>query len=116
MAMADNIAHDLRQFRARLRLTQEELASKIGASRSQYANWENPDHPHSIPFEYRVKLANLGLDSLAVGVVAESLETYRVRATPGQLSLMIEVLFDCSASPDIRENARAELRAALNLQ
>jgi len=57
-SMAENIASLLRQFRLRLRMTQAEIADKLGASRQQYANWEyGRSQPTGV---YLTRLESLG--------------------------------------------------------
>lgn len=111
--MADNIGENLpfqlRRLRRLLGLTQEELAEKVGATRGQYANWENgvarpPEH-------YLSLLAELGLGKNA----ADFAFPLRVRATRRQLQLLIDILSDTSVNQALRETARLELIAALTL-
>lgn len=112
-SVAETIANDLRVFRKRLRLTQQEMASRIGASRGQYANWEvgtaNP------PLEYLRRLKAMGFVEAGDSIPPEHSGTTTVRATPGQFRVLIEVLYDSSIAEPIRTNAKQELLAALGI-
>jgi len=112
--VATDIGTELRLFRQKLRLTQEELARRIGASRAQYANWEvGTAKP---PYQFLTRLADMGFDVPDPTFVRESQAAYRVRATRGQLMLLIDLLTDCDAPSALRHNARLELIAALGLE
>ncbi len=112
--MDQELAGDLKVFRRRLRMTQEELASRIGATRGQYANWEaGTARP---PNEYIIKLSALGFHSRNEPlVVAESLGHYGLRASKRQLKILIDILADTSIAEPLRVNAKLELEAALGL-
>jgi DNA-binding transcriptional regulator YiaG len=43
--------HDVKRLRAKLRLTQDELANLVGVARNTVARWEMGLHPVSTPIE-----------------------------------------------------------------
>jgi transcriptional regulator with XRE-family HTH domain len=108
--MADNISNMLRAFRTKLRITQAEMAERIGASRQQYANWE---YGRSQPTGHYIdKLESLGFSS--TWSPFDDVPT-RIRATRRQLQLLIGIVADCSISDTLRANAKEELEKALGL-
>lgn len=114
ICVATDIGTELRLFRQKLRLTQEEMARRIGASRAQYANWEvGTAKP---PYLFLVRLDELGFAVPDPGFVRESQAAYRVRATRGQLMFMIDTLYNCEVPAELRSNARQELIAALGIE
>lgn len=109
--MSELYAPQLKDLRRKLgRITQAELADLIGAKRTQLAQWEAKDGPHP-PEKYLEKLRDLGL-----GKPAEDWPFYlRIRATPRQLKLLIDIVCEPNASYEVKENARQELLHALAL-
>lgn len=101
----------LRKFRKRLGVTQEELADRLGVKRPTYAKYETgASNP---PSEVMDELKRLGYDP------DKDPEEYGLpyrSINPAHLELMIETLADKSASDNIREMARVELRKALGLK
>ena len=102
----------LRQFRKNLRLTQDEIARQVGATRTQYANWESSQ---AIPAHYLSKLAELGFNPEHEPNAPSPDAPTRTRATRGQLSLLVDMLRDCTVPENLRDSAWVELRKALNL-
>lgn len=114
ICVATDIGTELRFFRQKLRLTQEEMARRIGASRAQYANWEvGTARP---PYLYLVRLSDLGFAVPDPTFVRETQSAYRVRATKGQLMFMIDTLYNCETPEALRTNARMELIKALGIE
>ena len=46
---------DVKRVRAKLRLTQDELASLVGVTRNTVARWEMGMHPVSLPIERLIR-------------------------------------------------------------
>src|SRR3990167_3048039 len=111
--MADNIASDLRLFRRRVRMTQEEIAAKLGVSRGRYANWEggtaNP------PLEFLAKMRELGMTIEHPLIPKAEKPDYGLRTSSDLLALLIDTLYDVEADPDIRARARRELYRVLEI-
>ncbi len=79
----------------------------LGATRSAVAQWETERNtiPDSIQDAAR-QLAER---------FAEEHDTIRVRSTPGQLRILVEILFDCTRPTEMRETAYQELLRVLGL-
>ena len=109
--MADNIGMELRLWRKKVGLTQEELAERIDATRAQLAQWERG---HTNPsFEFKMKLKALGMN--AIPGVAEAIDAYNPGPDPYTLAALIDTVADCAAAPDTRANARRALYRLLKL-
>jgi transcriptional regulator with XRE-family HTH domain len=109
MLMLENTtAAELRLFRNRLRLTQEELATRLGVSRGRYSNWELGEA--DLPQSYRLKLEAIGF--LQEPTIRES---RTVRASETHLALLLGLLYDCSVADDHRKAAKLELEKLLGI-
>ncbi len=113
--MAENTNEQLKRWRNMHRLTQAEVANMIGASRGQYSNWESG--LAQVPTKFLDAIIAVGFEpaSAALGTLGSFSASHRIRATPGQLRVLIDVIADCQIREDIRENARQELLSALGL-
>lgn len=107
------IAEQLKLWRTKARLTQSEVAAKLGISRGRYANWENDQA--NPPMEYMVKLANLGAFPESPWAIAESRSPYGM-ASKELVRLTIETLYDRESEPRLRELAYQELLRMLDLE
>lgn len=109
--MPSKIAGELKVFRNRLRLTQEEMAARLGVKRPRYARWEKD---RNVPKTYLEMLEDMGF-APGSPIHSEGAAPIRVRATRGQLRLLIQILADPQIENGIRHNAELELLAALGL-
>ena len=111
LCMAANLAAELKLFRNRLRLTQEELAARLGVGRPRYARWERD---RTIPNQYLEMLKEMGF-APGSPIHSDTGAPMRVRATRGQLRLLIQILADAGIDNGIRRNAEQELMTALGI-
>lgn len=109
--MAADLAEQLKRWRARVRMTQKEIAQRLGISRERYANWENGKARP--PAEFVAGLIQLGFeDPLAV---REAPKPYG-DASPDTVRLAIETLFSKESDEELRRLARQELYRLLRLE
>lgn len=109
--MADDIGQTLRIWRNKVRLTQDQVASKLGIDRSRYAQWErNKGTPSP---EFQQQLAGLGVFGLPA--VAEDKSLAAAGFSTDLLGLLIDTIYDCSRDDDVRARARRELYRALSI-
>lgn len=106
--MPKNLSNELKELRRKPRMTQAEIAERVGANRTQYANWEYG--VTSIPAEFAAKLHQLGLNA-----PTEDQPENVVRATKTHLRLLINILADATIADGLRQDAREELERVLNL-
>lgn len=100
-------ADELRALRVKLKLTQREIASAIGVNRPAYAQWELGRN--AIPSSVQEAVLRLAAR------IEEDDSAIRVRATHGQLRILVELLYDCTRPADMRETAYQELLRVLGL-
>lgn len=106
--MPKKLSEQLRDLRKRLRYTQAEMAEKVGASRTQYANWEYGIS--NMPPDAVERLAELGLN--APDPIDEGMT---IHATKTHLRLLIGILYDGTIADGLRKDAKEELERVLNL-
>ena len=111
--MADNIAEELRVWRRRLRLTQSDVARRLGISSSRYANWEHGTA--APPRAFMLLLQEMGFVPPDEPLTVREHRAPYASTTPGQLAILIETVWDCGRDPDLRASARRELYRVLEL-
>ena len=105
----------MRQFRDKLRLSQQEVAQHIGVSQSTYSDWEsNNVQPHSkfytkIAEILQTEIANLLEDNSFVQIIYNQENKDR---SVGSVSMLIEKEEDKSLQLRL-ENTEASLKVAL---
>lgn len=107
--MSKEMAQALKRFHDHLGLTQEELGEKIGATRPQVAQWEIGRSEPSRKFDSRLRDLGFSLSEEDWPLII------RLRGTRNQMRLLIALLADEHADPEMRETARQELLKALSL-
>lgn len=100
-------ADELRALRLKLKLTQKEIAEAVGCKRGAYSLWELGTNP--IPEGIELAVQALAIRS------SEEAAVIRVRATPGQLRILVELLYDSTRSAELRDTAYQELVRLLGL-
>lgn len=109
--MAADVGGQLKRWRTRLRLTQKEVAERLGISRERYANWENgKSNP---PPAFMAQLIELGFQN--PWILQESRKPYG-EASPSTVKLAVETLFDKESSDEVRRLAREELYRILEIE
>jgi DNA-binding XRE family transcriptional regulator len=101
----------VRRLRHSLGMTQSKFAQEIGVKRNVVTNMEVGNN--GVPKHILPKLIELGIDRFTSEGSYE--EPIRVRATRRQLKVLIGILFQDNMPLELRENARQELFAALDL-
>ena len=99
-------AIELRTLRVRLRLTQKELADVLGVTRERLAKWERGS---PLPQQFKDAV------DLLIERVRQDEDSIRVRATVGQLKVLLAVIYDCTQPAENRETAYQELLRALSI-
>ena len=109
--MAQNMGESLRLFRAKVGLTQAEMAARLGCERARYAQWERD--ASMPPLEFRIKLGELGMN--AIYGVAETRAFPYVADDYAVIQILIETLYDCSRPVAMRQSARTALYRKLEV-
>lgn len=115
-SVSDTLAGRLQTWRRSLRLTQAEVARKLGLERATYVNYEyGRAAPPSHVLKSLVKLGfdpNADTDPFKLPTVSDP---WQIRATPRQVAFLIDVLARDETPTDLRQQAKAELMHALGL-
>ena len=111
--MGGNIADALRKWRDEVRLTQKEIAAKLGISDARYGNWERGlAEP---PRRFLNVLKQMGFVPPGEQPSNGENPPYYQRTTPSQLRILIETMYDPGRDADLRAEARRELYRLLQL-
>ena len=111
--MSETLGTRLKAWRRSMRVTQEELARKLGIQRTTYANYElGVAYP---PPKLLKGMVALGFDPAGAPRGAAAEEPWQIRATPRQIRLLVDLLHNCDAPKELRDTARLELLYALGM-
>lgn len=115
-SVSDTLAGKLQAWRRSLRLTQAEVARKLGLERATYVNYE---YGRAAPPVHVLKLlVKLGFDPNAEAdpfKLPKISDPWQIRATPRQVAFLIDVLARDETPSDLRQQAKSELMYALGL-
>lgn len=108
--MTDNIGQAIHLFRKKLRMTQQEMAARLGVERRTYAYWETGKGRPTV--QALRALIDMGMPPVPG---FEGLNEQSPLLPGAILGLLIETIYDCNRDPDLRASARRELYRALRL-